>query len=331
MDDYKRFSYYDNNGLTGLVNLGNTCYMNSIIQCLSNTLELTHYFLGKQFQKDLSSDNYKNIEFQLVIQYIHLLSVMWEKNGLVSPKTFKKALGAFVKKFLGGRQHDSHECLTFILDTMHSALSKKLDIKNIAEPKRLEHKAIDSWISQFKDSYSFMERLFYGQLYTEIICPVCENTSDVFDSYNCLTISVPEAYCELQECLEQKKEILDDNNMWYCEKCENKVNGIKQTKVWSFPRILIVCLKKFKKGNKKIDSIVNFDINNIELKDYSGKTKKYELYAVSNHSGGTQGGHYWSICKKKTDWFIFNDTQVHQIKESEVLSKENYILFFRCN
>lgn len=343
INDYKRFDYYKTKGLTGLKNLGNTCYMNASLQCLSHTMGLTHYFMSKKFKDDISITNEKRVEYHLVLRYLDVISNMWQHNQIISPKTFKMNLEAFVKRFVGNDQHDAHECIIFMLDVLHRGLCVNVDMNIRGEVKnesdKLRRLSMEAWRDNFNKEYSFIVENLYGQMHTKMKCPDCSYSSHNFDPFVCLPLNVGEKNEDLtlDECLMMtgKTEILDDNNKWDCGgECKGKVNGIRDSRVWKLPNILIIQLKKFSKSGRKVDTKVSFDINNVDLtkcitNEKGDKSKyKYELYAVCNHSGSENGGHYWAYCKRGNEWYNFNDTVVDLISEDKVISKDNYVLFF---
>jgi ubiquitin carboxyl-terminal hydrolase 8 len=343
MNDYKEIEYYKTKGLSGLCNLGNTCYMNSALQCLSHTMNLTHYFLSRKYEEDISKTNQKRLEYHMILRYIDTLTHMWSENQILAPKTIKRTLEAFVKRFVGNDQHDSHECIIFLLDLLHKSLSVKVEVSIKGEVKtdkdRVKKLAAETWKTNFSSNYSYIIENFYGQVHNTITCPDCKNRSNSFDPYSCMSLNIPNSGGSLDDCFIEsgKPEILDDDNKWFCEICKDKKNAIKTSSIWVVPNILIIHLKKFTSDGTKIDKQINFDINNVELTKYMSKdkgTKKsrkefFELYAISNHSGSENGGHYWSYCKRDTKWFNFNDANVSEISEDRIICPENYVLFFR--
>ena len=109
------------NGIVGLRNLGNTCYMNSSLQCLSQCYELTSFFLQGMYKPmtDRPDKNILGTEGRLVLAYAKLLNEMWNMSGhSVSPDMFKRILGQYAMQFEGFGQHDSHECINSILDLL---------------------------------------------------------------------------------------------------------------------------------------------------------------------------------------------------------------------
>ena len=105
---------YESKGLCGLVNIGNTCYMNSIIQCLSNTVSLTDYILSGEYKDDRTIENRKNKSNYVLNSYILLINNMWETNQLIKPKSFVENMSKFHVKYFALQQQDSHECLLYM-------------------------------------------------------------------------------------------------------------------------------------------------------------------------------------------------------------------------
>ena len=343
VNEYKRFEYYKTKGLTGLKNLGNTCYMNASLQCLSHTMALTHYLMSKKFKEDISNVNERRVEYHLVLRYMDVVSNIWQENQIISPKTFKMNLEAFVKRFVGNDQHDAHECIIFMLDVLHRGLCVPVEmnirgeIKN--ESDKLKRLSVEVWKNNFSKGYSYLVENFYGQTHITMKCPDCSYTSHNFDPFVCLPLNVGETNKELtlEECfmMTGKPEILDDNNKWRCGgDCKGLVNGVRESRIWKLPNILIIQLKRFDSRGRKVDPKITFDMNNMDLTKYISSAKedksryKYELYAVCNHSGSENGGHYWAYCKRGNEWYNFNDTTVSAISADKVISEDNYILFF---
>ena len=133
-----------------------------------------------------------------------------------------------------------------------------------------------------------------------------------------------------------EEEILDENNVWFCENCKKKQKAIKKIEIYNAPKILIIQIKRFNHSNK-INTKVNFPLTDLDISNYIlSKDKnnyiKYDLFAVANHYGSLYYGHYTAFCKNslKNKWYEYNDSCVTEINdESKIISHNAYVLFYR--
>lgn len=331
---------YIKRGLSGLVNLGNTCFFNSIIQCLSNTLKLTDYFLSnKHTEEDPEQLNRRKPEFFFLKSYVNLLNHMWDNNQPIKPKSLFENLSKFIKKYSNLEQQDSHECLLYLLDYLHKSLSYEIDVDIQGEVKTssdaLMKKSLESWKTFYETQYSYIIETFNGLVINQISCKNCPYKDNVFEPYNCLSIDITSESTNLQTCLSKyfSQHTIDQ---WKCSDCNNMTSCQIIQQLWSVPNYLIINLKRFDNTGKKIHTHINFPIDELNITSHISSQKQdpnnyiYTLYAVNYHSGNAQGGHYWSSCKNlDNNWYLFNDGNVSRIhKTDELITKDAYILFY---
>ncbi|CAD8065888.1 unnamed protein product [Paramecium primaurelia] len=197
-DTIKGMSQQSNSvaGLAGLSNLGNTCFMNSGTQCISNTMPLTEYFLSNQYFDEINMDNPIGTKGQLVKRVGSLLKKLWYgEKSVVTPTNYKKAVGQFQPMFKGYHQHDSSELITFVLDGIHEDLNR-VKKKPYVETKDSDGRtdfvvAKESWINHLARNQSIVVDLMYGQYKSTLKCPKCERLSITFDPYLMVQLGIP--------------------------------------------------------------------------------------------------------------------------------------------
>ncbi|XP_076888951.1 ubiquitin carboxyl-terminal hydrolase 8-like [Bidens hawaiensis] len=184
-----------NLGLTGLYNIGNTCFMNSAIQCLVHTPHLVDYFLG-DFRKDLNFENPLGMNGKLALAFGDLLRQLWTPGvTFVRPGIFRSRLIDFAPQFDGYNQHDSQEFLAFLLDGLHEDLNR-VKIKPYNEIKDVDgisdqEVADEHWRNHLARNDSVIVDMCQGQYRSTLICPLCKKHSVTFDPFLYLSLPLP--------------------------------------------------------------------------------------------------------------------------------------------
>ncbi|KAJ3097269.1 ubiquitin carboxyl-terminal hydrolase [Phlyctochytrium planicorne] len=187
-------------GARGLNNLGNTCFMNSALQCLSNTASLTNFFLSDKWKEDLNPDNPLGMNGEVAEAYARLVANIWSVNesrtGSVAPRNFKNTIGQFNQTFMGYSQQDSQELLQFLLDGLHEDLNriKKKPYIEAPDMDGLPDEVISakSWEIYRARNDSAIVDLFQGEYKSRVECLTCGKWSVKFDPYMFLSVPVPE-------------------------------------------------------------------------------------------------------------------------------------------
>jgi ubiquitin C-terminal hydrolase len=205
-------------GIVGLYNMGNTCYLNSSIQCLSHTPIFREYFTSKCYLNDINTANPVGYGGHLAQVTAVLINSLWRRFNqqmmhqpkrvtapgsyapvncpALTPKTFKESIGKFDDRFSGNEQHDAQELLTFLLDGLSEELNRIKDkpfIENPDSDGRPDSELADIWWSNLlKREMSIIIAMFHGQYKSLLRCKSCKYESARFENFSCLTLPLPE-------------------------------------------------------------------------------------------------------------------------------------------
>ena len=327
--------------MNGLINLGNTCYMNSIIQCISHTDFLSYD--NEELNKECAKIVHKN-DFDLMEKWLKLQKNLKTLNASqrINPIEFYKLFIIKLKKyeyyFVGFDQNDAGEFMTILFDLLHKCLQYRInltingDIHNAFD--KIAVRSIKNWSRFFKNEYSYIIKSTYSQLLNVTNCPKCDYVTHNHDPIQIITLHMKHGLKTLYDLLADftKMETLDNDNTWKCDKCHERVNPEKKNVFWNLSDILIFQIKRYRNNLTKNDEYIKFPLL---LKmgrfamNYNEVSTEFELCAISVQMGNLNGGHYIAICKDGDTWNVYNDTSVFTIGIDEVLQKNPYCLFYR--
>jgi ubiquitin carboxyl-terminal hydrolase 8 len=258
-------------GAVGLQNLGNSCFMNSIVQCLNHCDPVSEYFVSEEYAKDLNRRNPLGSGGRVAMAYASLLSDIWRgQYSALAPRLLKQTIANFAPQFNNVYQHDSHEFCSFLMDGIHEDCNR-VDTKPYVEELEGfgvpdDKVAIESWRRHLLRHDSIIVDNCQGMHRSHVTCPICSRESIKFDVFSSLSVpltsSKDRSFIPLDDCLEKftEGEQLDENNAWYCPNCKKHVCALKMLALWSVPDILIIHLKRFTYEQKRNGSVVRSKI-----------------------------------------------------------------------
>ena len=344
-EKYEKYEKYENKGLSGLANLGNTCFINSCMQIISHTYELNSFLDLETYKKKLK----KKCDSALLVEWDNLRKIMWNSNCVISPGKYIKTIQKVaeikgMELFTGYSQNDLHEFLLFLIDCFHNSLAREIKMtisgKIENEKDEIAVKCFEMIKNMYSKEYSEIWNLFYAVHVSEITdLETGEKLQITPEPYFMIDLPIPpnNKSPSLIDCFNYyvEGEVLRDENAWYNENKNEKVNIRKKIEFWSFPNILVIDFKRFNNRLQKNQILISFPLDELDLSSYvigyKSESYKYELYGVCNHSGGVMGGHYTAYVKNANGkWYHFNDTIVSEVGLNEsIISTKAYVLFYR--
>lgn len=305
----------------GLANLGNSCFLNAVLQCFIHTVPLIEGL--KSNDHATPCDGYL-MGFCVICALRKLIDAsLFSKTGVVSPWKFVNNLNYFSSTFHRFQQEDAHEFLQCFLD-------------------KLERCCDDSRPKDYPtmETENIVKQAFGGRLVSKLRCCNCGHCSDTYETLIDLSLEI-EDVDSLDTALESftKVEKIEDSEIKFtCEKCKEQVSIEKQLVLDKAPSVAALHLKRFKTDGslvEKIDKYVSFPLE-LDLHNYADNNQvdneemKYDLYAVIVHIGFSYcSGHYYTFIRSApNEWYKFDDSKVVRVREDVVLSQEAYVLFY---
>ncbi|ETM54504.1 hypothetical protein L914_02169, partial [Phytophthora nicotianae] len=329
----------------GFANLGNTCYLNSVLQCLTYTPCFAQFLLdkdvfasfnngalpstGNKFNKKVGKHGFSGNGgngFCSVRAMSRLLQSVHGNNAVrvLQPKELVMNVRHISKSFRIGRQEDSHEFFRLLLDSMQRSCLRKAHIKSES------HSAA---------STTFVHRMFGGKLKNYLKCAKCGFVSERFDDFLDLSLEISNGVHSVKGALRHftAMEKLDEHNAWKCSSCGKPSRAEKGLSIAECPNVLMIQLKRFDLMFGKIKRHIEFprslDIGSGMSKNCEDRRRgrtKYELHAVLVHAGfSTDCGHYYAFVKGSSgQWYEMNDDSVRWVSLDTVLQQKAYMLFY---
>ncbi|XP_053299259.1 ubiquitin carboxyl-terminal hydrolase 36 isoform X1 [Pleuronectes platessa] len=298
----------------GLHNLGNTCFLNSTVQCLTYTPPLANYLLSKEHSRACHQPGF----CMICIMQNHIIQAFANTGNAIKPVSFIRDLKKIARHFRFGSQEDAHEFLRYTIDAMQKACLN-------GYPK----------LDRQTQATTLVHQIFGGYLRSRVKCSICKSVSDTYDPYLDIAVEIRQA-ANIVRALELfvKPDVLCGENAYMCAKCKKKVPATKRFTLHRPSNVLTLSLKRFANfsGGKITKDVGYPEFLNIRpyMSQSSGDPVMYGLYAVLVHSGySCHAGHYYCYVKASNgQWYQMNDSMVHSSNIKVVLNQQAYVLFY---
>ncbi|CAL8310637.1 unnamed protein product [Arctogadus glacialis] len=298
----------------GLHNLGNTCFLNSTVQCLIYTPPLANFLLSKEHSRTCHQSGF----CMICVMQNHIIQAYANTGNAIKPVSFIRDLKKIARHFRFGSQEDAHEFLRYTIDAMQKACLNGF-------PK----------LDRQTQATTLVHQIFGGYLRSRVKCSLCKSVSDTYDPFLDIAIEIRQA-ANIVRALELfvKPDFLSGENAYMCAKCKKKVPATKRFTLHRASNVLTLSLKRFANfsGGKITKDVGYPEFLNIRpyMSQNIGDPVMYSLYAVLVHSGySCHAGHYYCYVKASNgQWYQMNDSMVHSSNIKVVLNQQAYLLFY---
>uniref|UniRef100_A0A5B7AVI3 Ubiquitin carboxyl-terminal hydrolase n=1 Tax=Davidia involucrata TaxID=16924 RepID=A0A5B7AVI3_DAVIN len=306
----------------GLANLGNTCFLNAVLQCFTHTVPLVQGL--RSCDHAMPCDGNSEGFCVLCALRSHIELSLASTGGVVAPLNLVNNLSYFSSSFRRFQQEDAHEFLQCLLDRLDSCC--------------IDSKTKDTTLSS--QDNNFVKQVFGGRLISKLRCCNCGHCSDTYEPLIDLSLEVEDVdtLSSALQSFTKVEKIEDSETKFTCENCKEEVSVEKQLMLDQVPSVAAFHLKRFKNDGsyvEKIDKHVKFPLE-LDLLPYTDSSQndnvdlKYSLHAIVVHIGfSSTSGHYYCFVRSAPDiWHRLDDSKVTRVREDFVLSQEAYILFY---
>ena len=328
----------------GLLNVGQSCYMNATIEALSNIKEFSSRLLQKYGSFDLETQ-------PLCLSFSSLLyNLFHTKENYIAPKLFKEIIGKLNPLFEGNHAADAKDLIFFIIETLHKEIlgpnknnsNNEVDFLQQEMNSQDEQKMLNDFLIEYKSNRTFVSNIFYGINRSIMKCFGCGICKYSFQTFNLLIFplkkvknykikrngSVKNLDLNLYDAFncEQEEEKLEGENMIYCNRCRKLSPGSHKQDIYGTPQVLIIILNRGRNNQDfneefRFDEFLDFNNNNIVVNQ--GSYKKYFLCGIITHLGESgSGGHFIAYCRNdcNSGFYCYNDHAVSQVSVIDAMA-----------
>ena len=334
----------------GLINIGQTCYMNSSLQCLINIQILSDNLLQYMYQNKIYYQTQP-----LTFSFTFLIFQLKTSKESVNPKIFKQVLGDLNPLFKGVQASDAKDFTFFVIERLHEELkpinymqNKKIPI-NYAQQEiesRNEALTFNKFIIDFNNESTIIRKIFHGIHRSILFCDGCKKSKYSFQVFNIFNLVLKKVKEEKEHSLggymphdyvinlydafeaENKKEDLDGENMIYCNTCQSLRKGWNRQELHTLPQVLFIVLNRGKNNQDFREEFsfpekLEFNHNNLTFNLINPNSyKRYFLCGIVTHLGESgSDGHFISYFRSGIDqqFYCYNDASVSPVSKESAM------------
>jgi ubiquitin C-terminal hydrolase len=323
-------------GNSAFENLGNSCYLNVVLQVLVHTQPFADYIASRTFEVDGCQPDELDFDSTEVIRGIaDVMRTVWaEVYDIVVPKLMHRVIKQLRPHFANDKQQDAHEAFELMVEKLHFCFNAFTN-KKLPETAWVDANSAESlWLSHLERNCSIIVDLFHGLMKSTLRCLRCGHISTKYEVFSTIPLPISESSRSLRNCLDEYLSAETLTKAWDCPSCNTLVDCIKKLDLVRVPPILAIVFKRYSYPTTKLAHRMTCPVTDFNIDDLVPDSTQatYDMYAKIVHTGSADSGHYYVLTKhhKVQKWRKANDAEMEEVDLTvlEGYNEETYMVFY---